>query len=95
MERGGQPGNKNPVKNRRWREAIARAVARAAAGDLEAGLDHAAEKLVKLAFEGDKWALEELGNRLDGRAPQSIDTTIDAGSGLLSILAGIGTRNDP
>lgn len=71
-ERGGQLGNQNAVKAKKWREAIMRALARKS-GSVDAGLDAAADKLTKLAIDdGDKWALEELGNRLDGKAPQGI-----------------------
>jgi hypothetical protein len=49
-----------------------RALARKS-GSVEAGLDSAADKLAKLAIDdGDKWALEEIGNRLDGRPAQAI-----------------------
>ncbi len=71
-DRGGQPGNQNAVRAKRWREAILRALARKS-GSVEAGLDAAADKLAALAIDdGDKWALEEIGNRLDGKPAQVI-----------------------
>lgn len=71
-DRGGQPGNQNAVRAKRWREAILRALARRS-GSVEAGLDAAADKLAILAIDdGDKWALEEIGNRLDGKPAQAI-----------------------
>ena len=49
-----------------------RALARKS-GSVEAGLDAAADKLAVLAIDdGDKWALEEIGNRLDGKPAQAI-----------------------
>jgi hypothetical protein len=61
-----------------WRDAIKRALARKS-GSVEAGLDAAADKLAKLAIDdGDKWALEEIGNRLDGKVPQAIVGDDDA-----------------
>lgn len=73
---GGQPGNQNAARGRKWREAIQRALARKA-GTVELGLDAAADKLVSLAIDaGDKWALEEIGNRHDGKPVQS---TLHAG----------------
>jgi hypothetical protein len=73
MSTGGAPlGNQNAVRAKRWREAILRALARASGKDIDAGLDAAADKLVALAHSGDKWALEELGNRVDGKPPQAI-----------------------
>lgn len=42
-------------------------------GSVDAGLDEAADKLTKLAIdEGDKWALEEIGDRMDGKPAQAI-----------------------
>lgn len=71
-ERGGQAGNQNAVRAKRWRESILRALSRKS-GTIETGLDAAATKLVNLAIDdGDKWALEEIGNRIDGRPAQSI-----------------------
>ena len=94
LKRGGQPGNQNAVKqNRRWRDAIQRAVARYAKGNLEGGLDAAADKLVQLAMRGDKWALSELGDRVDGKAQQTVDTTLHGGSGLLAALAEVSRDN--
>lgn len=49
-----------------------RALARKAES-IDGGLDKAADKLVALAIDdGDKWALEELGDRLDGKPAQSV-----------------------
>ncbi len=65
-------GNQNAAKGKKWREAIARALARKC-GSVEQGLDAAADKLAILAIdESDKWALEEIGNRFDGRPAQAI-----------------------
>lgn len=78
MERGGQPGNQNGARAKRWREAILRALARLSAGkNLDAGLDEAAEKLVGLALTGDKWALDHLAERVDGKAAQSVTISGD------------------
>jgi hypothetical protein len=44
-------------------------------------------------MRGDKWALSELGDRIDGKAQQSVDTTIHGGSGLLAALAEVGRDN--
>jgi hypothetical protein len=69
---GAPVGNQNAVRAKRWQQAIQRALARASNKDIDAGLDSAADKLVALAFEGDKWALEELGDRIDGKPAQAI-----------------------
>lgn len=55
-----------------------RALARKS-GSVELGLDAAADKLAALAIdEADKWALEEIGNRLDGKPAQAIVGDDDA-----------------
>lgn len=42
-------------------------------GTVDQGLDAAADKLAALAIDdGDKWALEEIGDRLDGKPAQAI-----------------------
>lgn len=65
-------GNQNAVRAKKWRESIMRALARKS-GSVEAGLDAAADKLAALAIDdGDKWALEEIGNRIDGKPAQVI-----------------------
>jgi hypothetical protein len=47
-----------------------------------------------MALGGDKDAISEIGNRLDGKPEPSIDATIDAGGGLLAVLAGISSKGD-
>lgn len=68
MERGGQPGNKNAVKNRPWAEALNRALL---AEDGKA-LRALADKIVEKALEGDVPALREIGDRLDGKPAQQL-----------------------
>lgn len=92
---GAPVGNKNAERAKRWRDSILRALSRRA-GNIDAGLDLAADKLVALAVDdGDKWAIEELGLRIDGKPLQSVDTTIETGSNLLGILAGISQSKNP
>ncbi len=69
---GGQPGNKNAKKAKIWADAVRRAIARKANGDLSGGLDRLADKLVDAADAGEQWAVLELGNRLDGKPAQAI-----------------------
>lgn len=69
---GAPIGNQNAARARRWREAILRALARKS-GSVEAGLDAAADKLALLAIDdGDRWALEEIGDRVDGKPAQAL-----------------------
>lgn len=69
---GAPVGNKNATRAKKWREAIMRALARKS-GSVDAGLDAAADKLAALAIDdGDKWALEHIADRLDGKPAQAI-----------------------
>ena len=79
---GGAPkGNKNAVKdNRLWGDAVRRAVMQRKGQKLR----QLADKLVDLAQEGDIQALKELGDRLDGRAAQSIG--IDQEANIIKVI---------
>lgn len=73
---GGQPGNKNSAKPKRWQEALNKALARYTNAEqkIEMGqaLDRIAEKVVTAAITGDWDAIQEIGNRLDGKPAQTI-----------------------
>jgi hypothetical protein len=73
MESGGQPGNQNAKRGADWRQAIKRALAHKSGTDYRAGLDRVAKKFVEAAENGDAWAMKELGDRMDGKAPQAVD----------------------
>ncbi len=79
-------GNKNATKEKRWGSAITRVLARKASGrGVEGGLEDAAEKLVDAALAGEQWALLELGNRVDGKAAQSLTVAGDEDSPLRTV----------
>jgi hypothetical protein len=64
---GGQP------KNRVWRDAIERAIARREGKlDLQ-GIDLLADKLLDTAFAGDMPAMKEFGDRIEGKAIQAVE----------------------
>ncbi len=65
--RGAQIGNSNAANGRRFRDGIRRALARESGGSLQTGIDRICTQLVRAAFDGQQWALQELGNRLDGK----------------------------
>lgn len=65
-------GNQFARKAKIWEQAIKRAIARRANGEIEHGLDELADKLVTLVAQGDLPALKELGDRLDGKPAQAI-----------------------
>lgn len=62
-----------------WRDALQVAVNRIREGgpDQRPFLAQLAEKCVDLALEGDLQAMKEIGDRLDGKAHQSLDVTVD------------------
>lgn len=72
-KKGGQIGNKNAAKAKVWSDAVR----------LEAmktgKIQQAAQKLVDMACEGDMAALRELGDRLEGKAVQSIANDTEGG----------------
>lgn len=70
---GAPEGNKNSSKNNRlWAETIKRAVTQADGQKLRA----IADALIEKAAEGDIQAIKELGDRLDGKPMQAVDTNV-------------------
>ena len=66
-------GNQFAKKAKLWENALKRALARKAAGNLEHGLDALADKVVSQAIDdGSKDAWQEIANRLDGKPAQSV-----------------------
>ena len=80
---GAPVGNQNAAKAKMWRSAIERALDVRGAGDRLAALNALADKLLTKAEEGDMSALKELGDRLDGKAAQSVTIGGDADNPLL------------
>ena len=67
-------GNTNSNKNNRlWADTIRRACIQADGAKLRA----IADKLIEKAAEGDIQAIKELGDRLDGKAAQSMSVDAD------------------
>ncbi len=85
MNRGGQPGNNNGGSGKSWREALDKAVkqytntkAQSAKNGISVikrgeALFKIATRVVEASLLGNKDAIQELGNRLDGKAHQSMD----------------------
>ena len=73
---GAPVGNRNAAKAKTWETALRAALAQYANPEkaIEAGhaLRKIAEKVVVKAIEGDKDAIKEIGDRLDGKAAQSV-----------------------
>jgi hypothetical protein len=65
------PGNQNAYANKPWADALRRAMARYQGGKKNA-LNLIADQTVKLAVQGEQWAIKEIGDRTDGKAAQSV-----------------------
>ena len=69
--------NSGSKRDKIVREALMLAAKRVHEGDPDGRikLNVAAAKIVELAVEGDLAAFKEIADRLDGKAPQSVDVT--------------------
>ena len=72
--RGAPKGNNNPGKNKPWTDALKRALLRNEGKDLEA----IAQKVIEMAKDGDIQAIREVGDRVEGKAVQSLEAKVDA-----------------
>ena len=87
---GAPLGNNNAGKNKKWAQAIDKALKQYNDGEVKAGfaLDAIAKKLVKQAIEGDandfKEAFKEIGDRIDGKAQASLELSGDLNMGDLT-----------
>ena len=78
-----------------WRDALMIAVNDIRAGDdgePKKALRLIAEKAVELAIAGDIQAIKEIGDRMDGKARQETETTVNAGDGLGDLLASVASH---
>lgn len=64
-----QPGNQAAKKGKEWFDALRKECVQRKA------LDALAKVVVDKALEGERWAVEEIGNRFDGKPGQSLDVT--------------------
>jgi len=78
-------GNQNKIKNKPWADALARAMARYDGGK-ENALNLIADQTVKLAINGEQWAIKEIGDRTDGKAVQSIEAKVSIHEAMLDEL---------
>ena len=85
-ERGGQEGNTNATKNRPWRDAINRALARYDGKTTDGGLNKLADKLIAKCEEADLAALKELGDRVEGRPGQTVTVAGDEEHPLQAVI---------
>jgi hypothetical protein len=71
---GSKSGKPNRYINARWRDALNRSVA----ADDGKKLRKIADKLVKMATEGDISAIKELGDRIDGKSITQIEAQVES-----------------
>lgn len=82
---GGQPGNQNAAKGRRWQDAINRALERRSRVDQIAELDRLADAFLDEVEKEGITGYKELADRLDGKPAQAI--TGEGGGPLVIIQA--------
>lgn len=83
---GGQPGNDNAARGKEFRAAIQRALAKRSGGaGWRVALDKIADKLLDHAEAGEQWAVQEVGNRLDGKPAQQVVLNGDEEGGPVKI----------
>lgn len=78
MPAGAPIGNSNASKSKPFLAAINRALEKRSVSDRAAALDGIVEKLFELAESGEQWAVQEIANRLDGKAAQQLIHSGDA-----------------
>lgn len=94
---GGQPGNKNASKAKVWNAAIMRALEARSLLKQKNALDDLAEKLLDNCMDGDLASLKELGDRLDGKAAQSVTVGGDEDNPLIFkelVIRAVDATND-
>lgn len=86
---GAPRGNNNAVKSRDWADALRRLTSRPVddpenPGKTRKRIEAIAEKLIKLAEEGDMQALKEIGDRIDGKSMQSVELAGEGGGPIIT-----------
>ena len=69
-------GNSNAKKGKEWFDALRKECVQRKA------LDEIAKVVVDKALAGEVWAIQEIGNRMDGKPAQSVALSGDADSSL-------------
>lgn len=88
----GQSGCPGGRGKRHWRDALTRAVMKASEGGRVdyVRLDEIADAVVTAAIGGDIQAAKEIGDRLDGRAVQTIANGDDGAPFVIKVVRGTG-----
>lgn len=79
---GAPLGNQNGAKGRRWQDALNKALARFTSVEPPVAVGEALDKIaclvVEKALNGDRDAIAEIGNRLDGKPAQGVTLSGDS-----------------
>ncbi len=86
---GAPEGNSNYKKGKAWQQALKRALSKQVGDTYDVGLLRVAEVLVREAMKGERWAIEEIGNRFDGKPAQSVTVDGDGEGGPVKTLSEI------
>lgn len=78
MAGGGQAGNSNAKKGKEWFDALRKECVQKDA------LSKLAAVVVEKALAGERWAVEEIGNRFDGKPSQSVELAGDPDAPLVT-----------
>lgn len=77
MASGGQPGNNNAANGKLCRDALRKALVVYKSKDRgvkkKQVLAKIFEGLIELALDGERWAIEEISNRLDGKPTEHVE----------------------
>lgn len=89
--RGAPKGNTNASNGTMFKDALHYALTNYADDQVEKGhaLKEVAKTVVKKAVEGEQWAVQEIGNRLDGKPKQQteLSSNPDAPVGITVIVS--------
>ncbi len=80
---GAPIGNQNAANGKKWRAAIDRALEAKSRAEGKEALDEIAKVLINQALEGEQWAIDMIGNRLDGKPAQAVAISGDENSPLV------------
>lgn len=83
---GAPIGNQNAAKGRKWKAAIERALEAKSRVLGKQALDEIAVALIDQALAGEQWAIDQLGNRLDGKPGQALEVTGEDGGPIQSAV---------
>ena len=88
---GAPKGNKNASNGTMYRDALHYALTNYADDEVAKGkaLKRVAKKVVEKALDGEQWAVQEIGNRLDGKPKQQteLSSNPDAPVGITVIVS--------